>query len=430
MTASTEPRGGLEYGWDPGEDGWGPSMNANLLRLSRVGFHPSVVSKSTTAPPGSPVSGEGHIVPSGATGAWSGQSGKIAIWDGAAWAYITPRDGFLVHVADADGLALYDGGAWSADVLRADRLATAYAHSQATGNPHSTTAAQVGALQSVTLTGAIDSHSINGGASGLYDLRGSSYVNFPAGFSVGGGGMLLQTIANTGRVMQELNSEITGKMLQYQTGPSSWSGWKAIWDEQILPVTTVGRNVVAAATQAAARSAIGAAAASGISILLHSDFGRSAETDVWQSAFTNNTASGLQLADHQIFSGTHILVEQDVVIPADASGATYQFYIGPQLTGEQAPSGSTYAIVLDPNSAGGYGQGRVRIECELISASVDTLTGYVTSTFSNNSAYPPQVKFGTITVDKSITNSIDIRFNPQSVTGYIIRRNRVYRTNP
>jgi len=146
MTASTEPRGGLEYGWDPGEDGWGPPMNANLLRLSRVGFHPSVVSKSTTAPPGSPVSGEGYIVPSGATGAWSGQSGKIAIWDGAAWAYIAPRDGFLVHVADADGLALYDGGAWSADVLRADRLATAYAHSQAGGNPHGTTAAQVGAL--------------------------------------------------------------------------------------------------------------------------------------------------------------------------------------------------------------------------------------------------------------------------------------------
>ena len=147
MTASTEPRGGLEYGWDPGEDGWGPSMNANLLRLSRVGFHPSVVSKSTIAPPGSPVSGEGYVVPSGATGAWSGQSGKIAIWDGAAWAYIAPRDGFLVHVADADGLALYDGGAWSADVLRSDRLATAYAHSQATGNPHSTTAAQVGAAK-------------------------------------------------------------------------------------------------------------------------------------------------------------------------------------------------------------------------------------------------------------------------------------------
>ena len=149
MTASTEPRGGLEYGWDPGEDGWGPSMNANLLRLSRVGFHPSVVSKSTIAPPGSPVSGEGYVVPSGATGAWSGQSGKIAIWDGAAWAYIAPRDGFLVHVADADGLALYDGGAWSADVLRSDRLATAYAHSQATGNPHGATAADVGALAAI-----------------------------------------------------------------------------------------------------------------------------------------------------------------------------------------------------------------------------------------------------------------------------------------
>ena len=117
------------------------------------------------------------------------------------------------------------------------------------------------------------------------------------------------------------------------------------------------------------------------------------------------------------------------MIPADASGATYQFCIGPQLTGEGAPSGSTYAIVLDPNEAGGYGQGVVRIKCELI-GSGSSITGYVTSTFYNNSGYPPTVKFGTITVNGTIANSIDVRFNPQSVTSYIIRRNRVRRCNP
>lgn len=176
-------------------------------------------------------------------------------------------------------------------------------------------------------------------------------------------------------------------------------------------------------------SDIGAAPLAGAEVLIHSDFGRSATTDVWQSAFTNNTAAGLQLAANSTASGTEITIEQAVVIPADASGAAYQFYIGPQLTGEGAPSGSTYAIVLDPSEAGGYGQGIVRIKCELI-GSGSSITGYVTSTFFNNSGYPPTVKFGTITVNGTIANSIDVRFNPQSVTSYVIRRNRVRRCNP
>ncbi len=112
MTASTEPRGGLDLGWSSGEDGWGDAMNANLLRLSRLGFHPSVLSATTTAPPGSPISGSGYIIPSGATGAWAGKTGQVAVWDGAAWAYAAPRDGWTMHV-DGAGLTTYDNGIWS-----------------------------------------------------------------------------------------------------------------------------------------------------------------------------------------------------------------------------------------------------------------------------------------------------------------------------
>lgn len=112
MTASTEPRGGLDLGWSSGEDGWGDAMNANLLRLSRLGFHPSVLSATTTAPPGSPVSGSGYIIPSGATGAWAGKTGRVAVWDGAAWAYAAPRDGWTMHV-DGAGLTTYYNGIWS-----------------------------------------------------------------------------------------------------------------------------------------------------------------------------------------------------------------------------------------------------------------------------------------------------------------------------
>lgn len=112
MTATTEPRGGLDLGWSSGEDGWGDAMNANLLRLSRLGFHPSVLSATTTAPPGSPVSGCGYIIPSGATGAWVGRAGQVAVWDGSAWAYAVPRDGWTIHVVGT-GLVTYEDGAWS-----------------------------------------------------------------------------------------------------------------------------------------------------------------------------------------------------------------------------------------------------------------------------------------------------------------------------
>lgn len=647
MTASTEPRGGLDLGWSSGEDGWGDAMNANLLRLSRLGFHPSVLSATTTAPPGSPISGAGYIIPSGATGAWAGKTGQVAVWDGVVWAYAAPRNGWTMHV-DGAGLTTYDGGAWSQanvataagvgaepyagvpaqtsfwrstaagvrawvqlvasditdlattlaayltksnpeftgtltgptatlsgsaqEVLRlrrsgatvglvygldfqgqtddltwvnyarlqarlastangaqtgnlrmlvydagsskialdatpslinlgagiglslnstpvidssrnitgttlkggnltgpgnrplvsgadgtiddqdaaafrttigagtsslaigsdsttahrGDHGTTAYSHSQATGNPHGTTAADVGALAKITLTGTIDSQAINGGAPGLYDLHGSVYTNFPGAWSASAGGTLLQTVAKNGRILQELHSEINGKMIQAQTGPTTWSGWTRIWDNGILPVSTTGLAVVTASSQAAARAAIGLAQAE---ILIHSDFGRSATTDVWQSAFTNNAASGLQLAANSTSNGTEIIIEQVVNIPADGGGAAYQVYIGPQLTGEDSPTGSTYADVIDPSNPTEYGAGTLRIKIELI-GSGSSITGYVTSAFECSGSNAPFVRTGAITVDGTIANSIDVRFNPDTQTNYIIRRNRVFRRSP
>lgn len=52
MAASTEPRSGLQYGWNAGESGWNTGMDANLLKLGRVGVHLSVKDRDLTAPPG------------------------------------------------------------------------------------------------------------------------------------------------------------------------------------------------------------------------------------------------------------------------------------------------------------------------------------------------------------------------------------------
>lgn len=153
MTELTEPRSQLSYGWSTGESGWGNPMNANLLRIGRFGFHPSVKSRALTAPPGSPVNGDAYIPAAGATGAWAGHAGEVAIYDGG-WIFAAPRSGWTVRVDDESGLVCHDGAAWSAAVLRADRLATAWAHSQATGNPHAAVPSDIGAEPALPSGGA------------------------------------------------------------------------------------------------------------------------------------------------------------------------------------------------------------------------------------------------------------------------------------
>ncbi len=63
--------------------------NEALIRLDAL-VHGSVRSRTLTTPPGSPANGERWIVPSGATGAWAGQTGRIAHWNVNAWVFYVP----------------------------------------------------------------------------------------------------------------------------------------------------------------------------------------------------------------------------------------------------------------------------------------------------------------------------------------------------
>ena len=60
----------------------------------------SVVDKDLTAPPGAPGVGSRYIVGASATGTWSGQDGKVAIWDGSAWSFISGTAGDTLWVTD------------------------------------------------------------------------------------------------------------------------------------------------------------------------------------------------------------------------------------------------------------------------------------------------------------------------------------------
>lgn len=76
-----------------------PSFTVPLQRLSRLPWLP-VNSMSVTAPPASPAIGDAYLVPTGATGSWAGQSGKIAEYTVAGWGIIAAPDGHGISLPD------------------------------------------------------------------------------------------------------------------------------------------------------------------------------------------------------------------------------------------------------------------------------------------------------------------------------------------
>jgi hypothetical protein len=72
----------------------------------------SLKERGRTAPPSSPTDGDRYLVGSGATGAFAGQEGKIALYDLAAWRFLEPRAGWLAHVEAESLVIVHDGTQW------------------------------------------------------------------------------------------------------------------------------------------------------------------------------------------------------------------------------------------------------------------------------------------------------------------------------
>jgi len=73
----------------------------------------SVVDRDLASPPGTPTDGDRFLVADAASGAWSGKDGKIAAWQDGAWAFWTPRPGWLAWVEDEERLLVFDGTDWT-----------------------------------------------------------------------------------------------------------------------------------------------------------------------------------------------------------------------------------------------------------------------------------------------------------------------------
>ncbi|MEM1102961.1 MAG: DUF2793 domain-containing protein [Pseudomonadota bacterium] len=91
------------------------TVNESLRKLDAL-VQLSVVSRTLTAPPPSPVEGARYLAPAGATGAWAGRDNEIAAYQDGAWAFFPPRAGWRLYSEADDADYVYDGAAWRAGV--------------------------------------------------------------------------------------------------------------------------------------------------------------------------------------------------------------------------------------------------------------------------------------------------------------------------
>lgn len=92
------------------------------LALLDAAVQAVVVALAPGTVPAAPVPGQGWIVGTGATGAWAGQDGALALWTGGGWRFVAPFDGMTVWSL-ADGMAARRiGGVWQIGIIAAAGL--------------------------------------------------------------------------------------------------------------------------------------------------------------------------------------------------------------------------------------------------------------------------------------------------------------------
>lgn len=63
----------------------------------------------------SPTKGQQWIVATGGAGAWNTHDGELAIWDGAAWVFAVPSEGWRFYSKAQDQVYVFDSANWIVD---------------------------------------------------------------------------------------------------------------------------------------------------------------------------------------------------------------------------------------------------------------------------------------------------------------------------
>ncbi|MFS4583679.1 DUF2793 domain-containing protein [Phaeobacter sp. C3_T13_0] len=86
-----------------------------LVQLRLTGF-------DATTPPTEPAEGAAYGLADTPADAWAGQGGRLAIWQDAAWQFLTPQPGWQAWALEDQALRIWDGTAWVLPTLTGDRL--------------------------------------------------------------------------------------------------------------------------------------------------------------------------------------------------------------------------------------------------------------------------------------------------------------------
>jgi hypothetical protein len=88
------------------------TLNEALMRADVLGAG-RVEDRHLARPPAVPLDGRAHIVGAGATGAWAGQEGQLALFLNGGWEFVAPWEGCTVWVAAERTRVTLVGGAWT-----------------------------------------------------------------------------------------------------------------------------------------------------------------------------------------------------------------------------------------------------------------------------------------------------------------------------
>lgn len=87
------------------------TVNESLVRLDSA-TQLSLVDRDVTVPPGSPDDGDCFGVGIGATGAWAGEDGRIAVFSNGGWIFLDPSIGWQAWLESEGTRIQHDGVGW------------------------------------------------------------------------------------------------------------------------------------------------------------------------------------------------------------------------------------------------------------------------------------------------------------------------------
>lgn len=91
-------------------------MNAPIIQLDSAITALAqivIIDRDLTAPPGSPSAGDTYIPDTSSTGAWADHDDEIAFYDGSAWRFFAPEEGWKAYVQDENTTVLWNGSSWA-----------------------------------------------------------------------------------------------------------------------------------------------------------------------------------------------------------------------------------------------------------------------------------------------------------------------------